>query len=652
MMTDSFERLIPLPRRIARLEGLFTWDSPPRVVLEKNDDDLRAAETLRAACATRRLPEPHIVTSPTEPGDPAEPLILAGDPCRHLPLLRAMEHAGMAIVPELGSEGYLLQITPRLILVAGNTPAAVYYGFQTLIQLLPADGGPPRLPCALIQDWPDMRQRGISMDIARGEVSTPKTIETEITRIAHYKMNFLLLYIEDAFEFASHPDIGENRDRLTADDARRLDRFARNHHVMLCPCVDSPGHMERLLRLSPYARLAEGTESPSLQMVINVSHPETYPLLRRLYGDICDAFSCPLIHIGGDEAVALGTGASRPEAERFGAKRLFARHLKELRAFMASRGRRIICWADPFEPNFFKPFGIENYGIEGMTMLPRDILLSSWHYGRIDDFPFGEQAAAMGFELQLMTSMGAHELFPELELAAENVETFTPFARKPGVLGVVHSNWGDVNSFREYTWPANAHFAEWAWRPGARPWAQLLPIAAESFFGPGAGDLASVCRCLGDARKYFGWAVIGIGMPINKVFFDPIGPCKLGAERKSLLYDYRQRCRAARETFDRVRPIAARETETLDYIDFAIDQFSLLTDIAECRHLLAVDPGAAALLLEKLAEELPLLARRYEQLWNRARMPKGLGPNTAKFANLIESVLQKVSYRFPTPGAQ
>lgn len=637
-MKDLASRLIPLPRQIDRRDGQFEWGRSVTIVLEPgNADDPFAAASFAEACGKRKLARPRQIESAHELDSLPRPLILAGDPCRHLPLLQALQAAGLDITPELADEGYLLHVDTDRILLAANTPAGVFYGFQTLIQLLPRPGE-TAIPRVSIRDWPSLRQRGISMDFGRGEVSTPEAVEDEIRRLAHYKMNTLVLYLEDAFEFPSHPDIGERRDRLTHAQARRLDAFARRHHIALVPCVDSPGHLEHLLSHPNYAHLVEGTDTPGQRMVINVTHPETYPLLRDLYGDLCDAFTSPFIHIGGDEAVALGTGAAKPAAEKFGAARLFSKHLKELRAFLAERGRLLICWADPFEPGFFAPFGLTNYGLEGLATIPRDVLISSWHYGPMPDFDFGEKAIAMGFDLQVMTSMNSHELFPMLESAAVNVETFVPHAHRLRALGAVHTNWGDVNSFRNYTWPGNAHFAEWAWRPDGRPWADLLPLAAETLFGPGTGDVAAAYRCLGDAPAHFGWAVIGLGTPIHNCFFDPVEPRPLDEEKLGLLSKYRARLREARTAFERARPRAVHEADLLEYVAHALDQFDALADLVECRHRLAVDAASARPLLDRLSAALPELLRGYEELWHRGRMPKGIEPNVAKFRALIESV--------------
>lgn len=637
-MKDALEVLIPKPIKVKPADGSFKWSGQMKVVLEPgNEDDRIAAETLVEACDARRLAKPVIVDS--DGGRvPAKAVILAGDPCRHWALLQAMREEGLTLPANAGDEGYVLRVTPSRILIAANSPAGVYYGIQTLIQLLPATGK-AGVPAVDIADRPNIRQRGISMDFGRGEVYTVEAVKADIRRIAHYKMNLLVLYLENAFLFPSHPDIGEDRDRITTADAQELSAYARRHHVELAPCLDSPGHVERMLSHPKYQYLREGDESDGLRMVIDVTNPGTYPLLRDLYADLCKAFPAPTFYMGGDEAVALGKGRSKPVADKVGAANLFLRHVREIRKVLADHGKRMVVWGDPFEPGFFAAFGMTNYGMEALHGMPRDVIIAPWHYGRMDSFEFGDKAKELGFDMHLWTSMGAcNGIFPELHSTIVNVETYVPHAHRLGALGVVDSNWGDKNDFRPYNWPALAHFAEWAWEPKARASKKLLPLTAESFYGPGTESLADVLLYLSNTRRYFGWMAFGMEFPGFKAFFDPMEPKELNAERVKLLAAFRLDGEKARRAFAQARAKATRETLYLDYIDYALDQLVVMGDIVECRHLLAKGDAKRREMLTKLTKDIPALFKRYEALWHRERHPRGLEQNRRQFAELIESI--------------
>ena len=262
--------LIPKPQRIQIGTGTFDWDTEiPLIVEPDNSHDRFAAETLVAACRQRKLAIPKIRPSQKLNGEPGQ-RILIGDPSRNWPLHQAMQQAGISLSDEVINGAYVLDVTPKRILIAAGTSAGVYYGVQTLIQLLPQRQR-MAVPSLRITDWSLIRLRGVSIDMYSGEVYKTAMLEETIRRLAHYKLNAMVLYLEDAFLFPSHPDIGEDRDRLTTQQVRKLDALAREHHLELIPCYNSPAHMGNTLKHPNYAHLVEGEKNRG---VINVTHPE------------------------------------------------------------------------------------------------------------------------------------------------------------------------------------------------------------------------------------------------------------------------------------------------------------------------------------------------------------------------------------------
>ena len=67
----------------------------------------------------------------------------------------------------LPAEGYRLTITPTNVTIAAKG-AGIFYGIQTLIQLIPADkGATAKLPCVQIEDYPRFGYRGLMLDVCR-----------------------------------------------------------------------------------------------------------------------------------------------------------------------------------------------------------------------------------------------------------------------------------------------------------------------------------------------------------------------------------------------------------------------------------------------------------------------------------------------------
>ncbi|MBP7936524.1 MAG: beta-N-acetylhexosaminidase [Phycisphaerae bacterium] len=646
---EVLSRLVPRPREIHVADGRLEWRKRIAVVVTPDRaDDRFAAQTLIDACRERKLNEPRIVPTQEVVDLQADVVVFLGDPCRLWPLARILRTERVAVPPEVGDEGYLLEVTPDRVFIAGNAPAGVYYGVQTLIQLLP-EAEPAAIPAVRICDWTEIRYRGCSVDLFCGKVGRTEWMRENIRRLAHYKMNSVVFYLEDAFLFPSHPDIGEDRDRLTTPEVLELDAFARKHHVEVIPCYNSPGHMLRTLAHPRYAHLAEGTDNEAQRAVINVTHPDAYPLLTDLYTDLCKAFPSRLHYMAGDEALALGTGRSKGAASEIGAAQLFVRHIKNIREVLAAHGKRMVVAGDPFEPDFFKAFGLANYGLDALAQVPRDVIIVPWHYGKLEQFPFGQQLVDMGFDQIIWTSNAAFgELFPNVDGAAENIESVLPWVHKLGAMGTAHSEWNGYgeNIFSEYNWPAIAFAAEWGWTSHGRPWNEALPMIVESFYGPGTSDLARTIRFLGSTDRYFPWGAKFLMPPAFPVFFEPLGPRAVDQGGLSLLADFRRDLAVARETLDRVRPLVRRHKGHLDYLDFALEQQFVLADLVECRHLMAGKDAdsrkAAAGLVVQLNGSFPKLCDRYAELWLRTDRPKGLEPNRKRFDVVRESIRSAV----------
>lgn len=662
-MSDIASGLIPRPRELTLTEGEFAWNERVAIVIEPGcEADRVAAETLIDACCERGLPVPEIMATCDLSSIGDQKPVIIGDPCMHPPLMRALREESIDFPGDVTDQGYALTITPGRILVAGIERAGIYYGVQTLIQLLGA-----AIPCLRISDWTDLPLRGISMDLYSGEVYTLDCLKENVRRLAHYKLNLLVLYLEDAFLFPSHPDIGELRDRLKTEEVLELDAFARCHHVELVPCYDSPGHMYNTLNHPSYQYLREGTDSDAQKAVINVTHPDAYPLLADLYGDLCRAFASRIHYVSGDEAFAIGTGASKALCDEVGKANLFLRHLKKMREILAEHGKRMVIAADPFEPDFFKAFGLTNYGIEALKEIPRDVIVGPWHYGEMPEFEFGKQLNEMGFDQILWTSNASYyELYPDQTAAAVNVEAFVPYAHSLRAMGSVHSDWNgwQENTFSEYNWPAIAFYADWGWAEVARPWSEGLPVAVESFYGPGTAPLAKTIMFLSDSRRYFGWGAVGMSPPAFTLFFRELEAHPLGKfltpwkdengvehtgipveEAQAKLDQFRDDLSDSRAGLEATRQAATRNVDHLDFAEFALDQFEALGNLVECRHLMSLpDPASHERLhslLRVLTIALPALIERYSELWLRTSRPLGLGPNVIRFEALLESVTGK-----------
>jgi len=113
----------------------------------------------------------------------------------------------------IGDQGYLLFSDDSHLIVAANTGQGLFYGVQTLRQLLHPDGKTLICPAVSIRDWPSMEWRGVQDDISRGPIPTEDFMKRQIRTLAGYKVNLFALYMEHVFDFASQPLVAPKEPR-------------------------------------------------------------------------------------------------------------------------------------------------------------------------------------------------------------------------------------------------------------------------------------------------------------------------------------------------------------------------------------------------------------------------------------------------------
>ena len=230
------------------------------------------------------------------------------------------------------AEAYRLRIDDTGALVTATAPAGLFYGSQTLRQLLPAeiegselvdppDGG-WRLPMVTVRDAPRYEWRGAMLDLARHFFDVT-TIAAYIDQLAAYKINRLHLHLTDdqgwRIELPSWPDltgIGGQTDIdggaggwLSADDYRRITDYAARRHITVVPEVDMPGHVNAALAsvgaLNPSGRPSTiGGATAYGQSSLSAELPATAPFIMSVFTELAAMTPGPYIHLGGDEAFA------------------------------------------------------------------------------------------------------------------------------------------------------------------------------------------------------------------------------------------------------------------------------------------------------------------------------------------------------------
>ena len=282
--------------------------------------------------------------------------------------------------PQLPSpESYTLSVTPQRIEIRATSGAGLFYGMQTLLQLMqPAGTGSYSVASVEIEDTPRFAYRGLMLDVSR-HFSTKEFIKKQIDALAYYKINRLHLHLTDAagwrLEIKKYPlltdfaawrtdptwkkwwnggrkylrydEPGASGGYYTQDDIREILAYARQHYITVIPEIEMPSHSEEVL--AAYPQLSCSGE-PYKNSDFCVGNEETFTFLENVLTEVMELFPSEYIHVGGDEA-GKSAWKTCPKCQ----KRMKDEHLAnvdELQSYLIHRiekflnnhGRRLLGW--------------------------------------------------------------------------------------------------------------------------------------------------------------------------------------------------------------------------------------------------------------------------------------------------------------------
>ncbi|GAB3797507.1 family 20 glycosylhydrolase [Humibacter antri] len=210
----------------------------------------------------------------------------------------------------LGAEGYQLTISDR-ITVTGATDTGVFYGTQTVLQIL-SEGD--QIPKGTSIDVPQYSERGIGICACQIHVSV-ESLEREMQEMAYLKLNQLLMEIKvDVPEATSLK--ANFWGYYTPAQAKELSDFAKKLHITLIAEVNSPGHMTPWLQNDPSLQLVDknGNRDPDR---LDITQPAALSTVESIISQYMQVFDTPYWHMGGDEYM-LGTAYSNyPQFQQY-----------------------------------------------------------------------------------------------------------------------------------------------------------------------------------------------------------------------------------------------------------------------------------------------------------------------------------------------
>ncbi len=466
-MTDL--HFIPEPSLIERREGAFPLTAATRILVAPD-----ASDATRFAAGDLADAVNHVTG--------LSPSIDAADEDTDNAIRLALGATGQ------GPEGYILAIGADGVVITAEDEAGLFYGVQTLIQALRAQG---RVLLALrIEDKPVLAYRGLMLDVSRGRVPRLDYLKRVAAFLAHYKINQFQLYTEHTFVFSRHADYAASVGALTPAEIRELDAFCRERHIELVPNLQSYGHHRSLLALDQYKHLSETTWPWSL----TPANEETYQLLDEWYGEMLPNFTSMQLNVDCDETIDHGLGQSAALAAERGKGRLYLDHILRLRELAAKYGRRIQVWAD-----------IINEYPELIPEVPDDVTLLDWWYEDAPAYPTIDAIAKAGRRFMVCPGVSSwNTLFPRIDNALGNIRGYTRAGIAAGAVGMLNTEWGDYGHYQqpEASLYLYAFGGATAWTGGATEPAEFDRHVGPLVYGDLSGRVVAAIRRLGKAMLH------------------------------------------------------------------------------------------------------------------------------------------------------
>ncbi len=373
------------------------------------------------------------------------------------------------------SEGYLLDITEKQIIITGKDEAGLFYAFKTLEQLLEdAKEQDVNLPMCTIKDFPLLSYRAIHLDI-KHHLEKLEYYYKLLDKLASYKVNAIIVEMEDKIKYKRQPIVASS-DAISIEEWKKLSNYAKERNIEISPLIQGLGHASFVLKHEKYKSLRD---DPNSDWAFNPLDPKTYEVQFDLYLDAIEATPHgKYLHIGGDEVHTTGRGSEKSPLE------LQLIWLDKVCKFAEEHGRTPIFWDDMplkhagvYEAMFNTELTQkevdeiwnknEHKLLEFLDQFPKNCIYMRWNYNSSQ--AIGNSKAMEWFRKNGLQVMGATAgqtrwvLMPQNESNMDNIKAFALSSIENGLNGLLLTLWDDdsphfelymrgIISFAEYTW--------------------------------------------------------------------------------------------------------------------------------------------------------------------------------------------------------
>lgn len=500
-MSPAKISIIPRPSLIEELAGHFEIREGFFLVVDMNNSEIRNTAEFFAG-KLRKAPALEVPVRDTQEA------VLTADVLE----LRINKED-----KDLGREGYSLEIGKESIILEAPEAPGLFYGIQTLLQLLPPEiaaekmlepNTPLLLPCLRIKDTPRFPYRGMHLDVGRHFF--PKSfIKKYIDILSLHKFNTFHWHLTEdqgwRIEIKKYPKLTQiastRRETLvgharslprtfdgqpyggyyTQEDIKEIVAYASRRYVTIIPEIEMPGHSQAALAAYPELSCTGGPFEVSTQWGIHrevycAGNDQVFAFLEDVLAEVIDLFPGTYIHIGGDECPkdrwkACEKCQARIKAEGLtDENELQSYFIKRIEKFLLSKGRSLIGWDEILEGGLAPEATVMSWrGMEGgfeAAKQGHDVIMTPVSHCYFDYYqgdPESEPLAIGGYTT--LKKVYAFEPIPE-ELAPEEARHIL------GTQGNVWTEYIRTPDYAEYmSLPRMSALAEVVWSPrNARDW--------------------------------------------------------------------------------------------------------------------------------------------------------------------------------------
>jgi len=400
----------------------------------------------------------------------------------------------------LEKEEYRLEINRNGIFIYYGYENGAFYATLTLLQLLRQVQN--KINCLVIEDAPDLKIRGLMIDISRDKVPQIATVKKLIDIMKNIKMNHLELYVEGfSFGYPSFKRYLEEDGYISVDEYREIENYARENYIDLVPNQNGFGHMAKWLEKDEFRDLAELPDGMFLwgrhrqPSTLNPLDEKSLYLIKTMYEDMLPLTQSRYFNMNFDEPFELGKGKSKEACERYGLGNVYIDFVLKAYSEIKKYNKLPLIWGDVL---------IKHPQL--LHRLPKDMIFIDWGYDA--GYPFSRNLKKLkDLGIKFMAAPGTTSWCSFTGRTFdwwENITNACIYTKIYDGEGVLLTDWGDFGhlQFLPTSYPPLVYCGLMSWRVAEGTYLSVRDYLNRFVYCDGKNIIADAVMDLGNYYRY------------------------------------------------------------------------------------------------------------------------------------------------------